>query len=57
MMLLIISGGMSPSVLTASLLGSGLMKYKVGRPLTCNGILEEAVKNHDGYARERERDE
>lgn len=33
-MFLIISGGTSPSVLIASLFGSGLKKYKVGRPRT-----------------------
>ena len=32
----IICIGMSPSVLIASFFGSGLMKYNVGNPLTCN---------------------
>lgn len=32
----IICMGMSPSVLIAPLVGSGLMKYNVGNPRTCN---------------------
>lgn len=34
----IICIGMSPSVLIASLFGSGLMKYTVGNPRTCKTI-------------------